>query len=81
MVGKPIAVSLCFIFNVEQYLKGHFVCLNLSLDCKILPVNIAYMNIMLNIVKYFLKNEYFWLGNQKKCFGIFAQPRPCWLKQ
>ncbi len=29
---------------------------------------------ILNIIKNFLNNEYFWLGNQKKRFGLFDQP-------
>ena len=36
---------------------------------------------MLNIVESFLNNIYFWLGNQKKRFGLSTQPLPCCLKQ
>ena len=35
---------------------------------------------MLNIIKSFLNNEYFWIGNKEKRFALFTQPLP-WLKR
>ena len=74
MVQKPIVVHFCFTVDVEQYLNVHNVCLILSLYFKISPVNITYINMMLNIIKYFLNNEHFSIGNKKKRFGLFTQP-------
>ncbi len=73
------------VFGSQLMLSSTWTCttnvLSSLFTVEILHVNIAYINMMLNIIKSFLHNEYFWLGDQKKRFGLFAQSWSCWLKQ
>ena len=52
MVRKIIVVRLCFTFDVEQYQYTTYALSSL-LTIQILHVEIAYVNMMLNIINVF----------------------------
>ncbi len=45
------------------------------LTISVLFVDIAHINMVVNIVRYFISITYLLIKNQKECFGIFALPR------
>ncbi len=91
-ITMPIAYRSWWLANLSLYVCVSHLMLNRTWEyttyalsslstVRSVHVHIAFINGLVNSTKYFMNNEHFCIRNQKKRFGLFAQPWPYWLKQ